>query len=187
MLSPGDRLQLKANGQSGDGRKLANGEVVTIDRVKSDGAIHLSDGRTLPANYRQFTRGYAVTSYGSQGKTVDHVLFSDSAVRAATNAQQWYVTISRGRKSIKIFTPDKEQLRRAILRSGERELALDLLKGPRRSRLTNSFRLFRRGRELAQRVCRAAMTRVTRAFINSQNEIKHGQRTASGRSNVLAA
>jgi len=55
------------------------------------------------------------------------VLFSDSAIRAATNAQQWYVTISRGRKSIQIFTPDKRQLRQAIMRSGERELALDLL------------------------------------------------------------
>jgi hypothetical protein len=33
---------------------------------------------------------YAVTSYGSQGKTVDHVLFSDSTIKAATNAQQWY-------------------------------------------------------------------------------------------------
>jgi hypothetical protein len=31
---------------------------------------------------------YAVTSYGSQGKTVDNGLFSDSTVKAATNAQQ---------------------------------------------------------------------------------------------------
>lgn len=38
------------------------------------------------------------------------VLFSDSATRAATNTEQWYVTISRGRKSIRIFTTDKAQL-----------------------------------------------------------------------------
>ena len=126
-LSPGDRLQLKANSASADGRKLANGEVVSVAQIKSSGAIRLADGRVLPPHYRQFLRGYAVTSYGSQGKTVDHVLFSDSAIRAATNAQQWYVTISRGRKSIQIFTPDKDQLRHAIIRSGERELALDLL------------------------------------------------------------
>ena len=48
----------------------------------------------------------AVTSYGAQGKTVDYVLFSDSTVKAATNAQQWYVTISRGRRGVRIFTPD---------------------------------------------------------------------------------
>ena len=28
---------------------------------------------------------------------MDYVLFSDSTVKPATNAQQWYVTISRGR------------------------------------------------------------------------------------------
>ena len=85
-LSPGDRLQLKANSTSVDGRKLANGEVVTVAHIKSSGAIRLTDGRVLPPHYRQFLRGYAVTSYGSQGKTVDHVLFSDSAIRAATSA-----------------------------------------------------------------------------------------------------
>jgi hypothetical protein len=63
----------------------------------------------LNQQFRQFVRGYAVTSYAAQGKTVDHVLFCDSAVRAATNDQQWYVTISRGRKSIHIFTTDKVQ------------------------------------------------------------------------------
>ena len=80
----------------------------------------------LPKNYRQFVRGYAVTSYAAQGKTVDYVLFSDSAVKAATNEQQWYVTISRGRKGVKIFTADKIQLRQNITHSGHRTLALDM-------------------------------------------------------------
>ena len=62
------------------------------------GRIALQDGRTLDPSYREFVPGYAVTSYGSQGRTVDYVLFSDSAVRAATNSRQWYVTISRGRR-----------------------------------------------------------------------------------------
>jgi hypothetical protein len=82
---------------------------VTVRSVRPDGSIELEDDRLLDANYREFVPGYAVTSYGSQGKTVDYVLFSDSAVKAATNDQQWYVTISRGRRGIRIFTPDKEQ------------------------------------------------------------------------------
>ena len=76
-------------------------------------------------DFREFLPGYAVTSYGSQGKTVDYVLFSDSTIKAATNAQQWYVTISRGRRGIRIFTPDKEQLRENVARSGHRPLALE--------------------------------------------------------------
>jgi hypothetical protein len=126
LLSNGDRLQLKANAQSQDGRRLANGELVTVKQIHADGRIALNDGRVLPKNYRQFVRGYAVTSYAAQGKTVDYVLFSDSAVKAATNEQQWYVTISRGRKGVKIFTADKGQLRENISRGGARTLAIDM-------------------------------------------------------------
>jgi conjugative relaxase-like TrwC/TraI family protein len=126
LLSRGERLQLKANDKSQDGRKLANGELVTVKEVHSDGRIALDDGRVLPKHYRQFVRGYAVTSYAAQGKNVDYVLFSDSAVKAATNQNQWYVTISRGRKGVKIFTADKIQLRENVARSGDRTLALDI-------------------------------------------------------------
>lgn len=125
-LSAGDRLQLKANGQARAGRKLANGELVGVKEVRPDGTIALADGRVLEKDYRQFVRGYAVTSYAAQGKTVDYVLFSDSAVKSATNKQQWYVTISRGRKGIKVYTADKRQLRENIARSGDRTLALDI-------------------------------------------------------------
>ncbi len=97
-----------------------------VESVTTGGEIKLTDGRILGKNFRQFVRGFAVTSYSSQGKTVDYVLFSDSAIKAATNRQQWYVTISRGRRGIRIFTADKQQLRENIRRSGDRTLAMDL-------------------------------------------------------------
>jgi len=126
-LASGDRLQLKANGRSVENRKLVNGELVTVKTVHSDGRIALMDGRVLDKNFRQFVRGYAITSYASQGKSVDHVLFSDSLAKAATSQQQWYVTISRGKKGIHIFTSDKEQLRENITRSADRPSVMDLL------------------------------------------------------------
>jgi len=119
-------VDTKANGKTSDGKQIANGEIVTVKNVKPDGRIQLHDGRTLDANYGQFVRGYAVTSYAAQGKTADYVLFSDSAIKAATNQKQWYVTISRGRKGIEIFTRDKQELRENVVRSGNRELALEL-------------------------------------------------------------
>ncbi|HUJ11140.1 MAG TPA: MobF family relaxase [Verrucomicrobiae bacterium] len=128
VLATGDRLQLKSNSRTRRGERLANGELVTVKKVSASGRITLTDGRVLEKEYRQFMRGFAITSYASQGKTVDHVLFSDSAIKAATNQQQWYVTISRGRNGIQIFTGDKVQLRENILRSGSRELAIDLAK-----------------------------------------------------------
>jgi len=86
--------------------------------------------KTLSSNQRLFNRGYAVTSYGSQGKTVDAVLFADSGCRAATTSEQWYVTISRGRKRVAVFTENKADLRAAVVRSGQKDLALDLNADP---------------------------------------------------------
>ena len=45
--------------------------------------------------------------------------------RAATNRQQWYVSISCGRKRVVVLTPDKTTLRENIQRSTERERALE--------------------------------------------------------------
>jgi ATP-dependent exoDNAse (exonuclease V) alpha subunit len=133
-IAEGDRLHLKANRRLASGRRVTNGEIVTAKAVHADGEIELSDGRVLDKSFREFLPGYAVTSYGSQGRTVDYVLFSDSTVKAATNAQQWYVTISRGRRGVRIFTSDKEQLRENVARSGHRPLAMELATGfvPRR-------------------------------------------------------
>ena len=129
-VAPGDRLQLKLNGKSVEGTRLNNGELVTVRKVRDDGALVVADAagvpKTLAPSQRVFQRGYAVTSYASQGKTVDAVILADAASRAATNAQQWYVAVSRGRKRVIVFTSDKAELKSSISRSGERELAVDL-------------------------------------------------------------
>jgi len=124
-LTQGDQLHLKANRKLASGARITNGELVILKSVGVNGDIELADGRVLDKSFREFLPGYAITSYGSQGKTVDYVLFADSTIKAATNTQQWYVTISRGRRGIRIFTPDKIQLRENLVRSGHRPLALD--------------------------------------------------------------
>ncbi|MCI0746298.1 MAG: relaxase domain-containing protein [Verrucomicrobia subdivision 3 bacterium] len=163
-IASGDRLHLKANRKLDSGGRVANGELVSVKSVRADGGIELNDGRVLDVSFREFLPGYAVTSYGSQGKTVDYVLFSDSTIKAATNAQQWYVTISRGRRGIRIFTPDKQQLRENVTRSGHRPLALELVAGfaPGRGvrlwdRLHGYLRRF--GRRAADNFCRLKLSR----------------------------
>jgi conjugative relaxase-like TrwC/TraI family protein len=129
-IASGDRLQLKFNGKSTEGSPLNNGELVTVRSVRKNGALVVEDEagtrKTLAPSQRLFNRGYAVTSYASQGKTVDTVLIADAANRAATNHNQWYVAISRGRKNVVVYTSDKEELRASVQRSGDRKLALDL-------------------------------------------------------------
>jgi len=129
-VAPGDRLQLKFNGKSKEGLPIANGELVTVRRVAADGSLTIENDRltakTLSPQQRLFNRGYAVTSYASQGKTVDTVLVADAACRAATNRNQWYVAISRGRKRVIVFTDNKAELRASIEQSGDRGLALEM-------------------------------------------------------------
>jgi conjugative relaxase-like TrwC/TraI family protein len=175
LVAEGERLHLKANRKLADGGRTTNGELVAVKAVFPDGTIELADGRTLDRDFREFLPGYAVTSYGSQGKTVDHVLFSDSTMKAATNAQQWYVTISRGRRGIRIFTPDKIQLRENLVRSGHRPLALELGAGfrPRYgNRLWDRLHgsLLRFGRRAADSICRLKQSRNRQR--NQKNEHK---------------
>ncbi len=133
-IARGDRLQMKFNDRSLDGKPIVNGELVTVARIFDNGNVSVRDDsgvlKTLSAKQRLANLGYAVTSYASQGKTVDTVLFSDSQNKAATNSNQWYVSISRARKRIKIYTSDKEALRDNLLHSGERQLAMELIGKP---------------------------------------------------------
>lgn len=129
-VAAGDRLQLKFNGKSAEGLSFNNGELVTVRSVRPDGALVVEDEagkhKTLAPSHRLFHRGYAITSYASQGKTVDTVLLADAANPAATNRNQWYVAISRGRKRALVFTSNKAELRADVQRAGDRRLALDL-------------------------------------------------------------
>jgi ATP-dependent exoDNAse (exonuclease V) alpha subunit len=122
-IAPGERLMLQAN----DARHaLINGQLVEVRSIDRD-RITLADGRILPADYRRFTHGYAVTSHAAQGKTVDDVfLVASSRSLPAINRQQFYVSISRGRQRCRIFTDDRELLRDRLQKSAQRTAALEL-------------------------------------------------------------
>lgn len=129
-IAVGDHIQLKANCMIGKKTKLANGAIFEFRGVDEKGRM-IVEGKNnkryaLPANFKQLRHGYAVTSYSSQGKTVDHVIISDSQSKGATNQHEWYVSISRGRQSCSIITADKKQLAENIQKLGDRELASDL-------------------------------------------------------------
>src|SRR5581483_7826678 len=86
--------------------------------------IELADGRILPANYRHFDYGYAITAHRSQGKSVDAVVISGDGMKK----ELFYVAASRGRESLTVVTSDKELLRESVARSGERQSASELVR-----------------------------------------------------------
>jgi len=84
--------------------------------------------RTDPFLTPFFTHGYAVTSHSSQGKTVDEVLLvASSRSFAAVNREQFYVSISRGRERVHVFTDDADLLARRVTDSHERQAAVELV------------------------------------------------------------
>jgi ATP-dependent exoDNAse (exonuclease V) alpha subunit len=119
-VAPGDSLILTANRRAAELR-ATNGELVKVSSLDG-GAIRLEDGRTLPANYHEFTHGYAVTAHRSQGKTVDTVIISADSMKK----ELFYVAASRGRSEIAVVTNDREQLRESVGVSTMRQSAIEL-------------------------------------------------------------
>jgi len=174
-----DRLLLTANRRE-PGFRATNGELVTVAGFDGQGRIRLEDGRILPANYRQFTYGYAVTAHNSQGKTVDAVVISADSM----TKELFYVAASRGREAITVVTSDKELLRSSIMRSGQRQSASEL---ERKSQSVNARQDAGapRGLAAARRIPpQAPAEDATRPFIEDQRiqvllqqqtELKKGQ------------
>jgi conjugative relaxase-like TrwC/TraI family protein len=122
-VAAGDKLLLQSNWQ----KKFVNGELVEVKAVQGDSVL-LADGRVIPAEYRTFTHGYAVTSHAAQGKTVDEVLLvASSRSLPAINQEQFYVSISRGRERCQVFTDDAEMLRSHVTRSSARLAAVEAM------------------------------------------------------------
>lgn len=73
-----------------------------------------------------------VTSHSSQGKTVDRVFVGQSSESfPASSPEQFYVSASRARESVTIYTDNKHDLLDAVNRSDERLSATELVNGLR--------------------------------------------------------
>ena len=104
-------------------------------------------------------QGIAVTSHASQAKTVDQVIAS-VPVRAFSQANeaQFYVSMSRARWAMHVFTDSKVALRDAVTRPSKRASVRLLLK--------NSGKL-----EVAQQIANHESLRTTKLYDRHQDEI----------------
>lgn len=143
-VAVGDKLMLQANAVAAQKRFL-NGELVEVKAIQGDDVL-LADGRVIPANYRTFTHGYAVTSHAAQGKMADVVLVvASSRSLPAVNQEQFYVSISRGRERCQVFTDDSDLLRSHVSRSSARLAAIEARPAPAQRRFLQA--ILRRGHD----------------------------------------
>lgn len=130
-FSQGDRIQFRAPFTE---QRVANGELGTIKEIKDDEyMVALDSGREVSFEtneFRHIDHGYAVTSYSSQSQTVDRVLVNADAHESdlLLNQRMGYVAVSRAREDAIIFTNSADQLRAAMDRSVDKEMAVEALR-----------------------------------------------------------
>ncbi len=100
-----------------------------IKSFTDDGDFILASGRILSKDFGNMDHGIVTTSYSSQGQTVDNVYIavSEHSFGQATNLQQFYVSASRGRHKVEVYTNDKQELLEQARKSSERLAASELI------------------------------------------------------------
>jgi len=137
-LADGDKLRITMNGFTRETRRgllgnrgkdrLNNGALYQVEGFTKQGDIKLTNGFVVPKDYGGLTHGYVVTSHASQGKTVDIPLVAlGSESFAAANREQLYVSLSRGREAVRLYTDDKAGMLDAVQSSGARLSATELM------------------------------------------------------------
>ncbi|MBN8626913.1 MAG: relaxase domain-containing protein [Planctomycetes bacterium] len=131
LLAAGDLVRITHNGQTADGlHRLDNGMVFQVGGFDETGDIVLMNGWRIAKDWGHLDYGYVVTSHASQGKTVDRVFIGQSAASLpATSREQFYVSASRARERMTVYTDDKDALREAVGKGDARLSATELVNG----------------------------------------------------------
>ena len=153
-LAVGDRIRVTGNGWDRTRKnRMDNGSQYQVAGFGKDGSIRLSNGWMVdPKQHPHLTHGYVTTSHASQGKTVDRVLIAMGRESVpAISAEQFYVSVSRGREKATIYTNVPfQELRAAVQRQDQRISATQLMqsKPPHRQ----EWWLVRRARQAMQQL-----------------------------------
>jgi len=129
-LAKGDKIRITQNGLTHDKKRLNNGSLYEVKAIdKRNGKLTLNNGWVVSNDFGNLTHGYVTTSHSSQGKTVDQVIIAQSSDSLpASDLKQFYVSSSRGKSAISIYTDDREQLMDAVREQSTRLSATELLK-----------------------------------------------------------
>jgi ATP-dependent exoDNAse (exonuclease V) alpha subunit len=153
-LAAGDWVRITQNGFTKDKQRLNNGDLKRVKGFTKEGDIKLANGWVIPKEFGNLTHGYCVTSYTSQSKSVDCVFVAESSESfRAADRQQFYVSASRFKEALTIYTDDKRQLLEAVSQTSERPSAMDLvsskINGPiARYEMTNGLKVLETNRDV---------------------------------------
>lgn len=126
-IAKGDHIRITGNGKSIDSKPVHNGQIHKVEGFDPSGNIQLESGKTIGKDFGSFTHGYYRTANAAQGKDASVLLLSQTVKSApAINERTFYVSISRGVKHVQVFTDDKQELKKSILKQSDRMDAIDV-------------------------------------------------------------
>jgi len=126
-FSPGDRIQLTAPDRVSG---LANRELGKLERIDSSGNIDVraDSGKTasIRGEHKHLDHGYAVTSHSAQGTTADRVVVHAEGGQssALVNQRFAYVSGSRMREGLQVYTDDSHRLESSLSRPFDKSAAV---------------------------------------------------------------
>ncbi len=155
-IAIGDRIRFTKNVKH-RGQKFLNNELRTVVSI-DEGKIIFDKGEIVRTGAAlHLDQGIAVTSHASQSKTVDQVIAS-VPVRSFSQANeaQFYVTMSRARWAMHVFTDSKVALRDAVTRPSKRLSPWELLELAEQDRALKA--------ELARQLAKAQKQQQEKAY-----------------------
>jgi conjugative relaxase-like TrwC/TraI family protein len=120
-VSVGDQIRVTAGFREGK-NVFKNNDIVAVREV-TDTELILNDGRRMRRNGARIDQGVCITSHASQCRTVDQVV----VLPDGADAKGWYVSLSRARDSMHVYTRNKLELRQSVMHPGERKSVWELL------------------------------------------------------------
>ena len=176
-FTEGDKIRITGNGKTLEGKHIFNGNLYGVKGFDKSGNIKLSNASTLSKDFGNFAHGYTVTSHASQGKTVDKIIISQSSLSSkAASMEQFYVSVSRGKEEIAIYTDDKNELLKNVSNSAARTSATDLVeKMQKQAKEVNRLKVYDKIKENGKK----AVDKVKSIFKPNSTIIQKNEQTPS--------
>lgn len=142
LLAKGDTIRITQNSFTKETdhtitkrHRLNNGAEYQIKSIKKSGEIVLTNHWILPKDFAHIKHGYVSTSHASQGKTVDKVLIGQSSQSfgKASYIEQFYVSVSRGKQDVSIYTNNVTALKSELTKSQTRMAATEMMQQPNKT------------------------------------------------------
>jgi hypothetical protein len=119
-LRAGDRIQFTRNDREFDRINGGRGTITAIDEQSRTATVRGPRGQKQTLNLdtardQHIRHAYVETAFAAQGRTADHVMIhADSNASNLVDQKSFYVSVSRARESVAIYTNDRAKLVSAI-------------------------------------------------------------------------